>query len=156
MRFPELIGRNLEGERVALPSELAGDPRIAVVAFERRQQDDVDTWLPWLEQTAASDPGLAFFELPTIGRRWSPGRRFIDGGMAAAIRDAGARRRTVTVYTDVGAVVRALELPGTREIAVLALDRAGEVRGRALGAFDEAKAAAVAAALEACRGRPVD
>jgi hypothetical protein len=144
MRFPQLEGRDLEGLAVSLPEGLPGHPRVAVLAFRRGQQRDVDSWLPWLARR-----GVAFFEIPTIGRSWAPGRRFIDGGMKAAIPDPATRRRTITVYTDVGAVLRALDLPGTDAVALLALDSLGEVAGRVLGPFDEPRAAELGAVLDA-------
>ncbi len=44
-------------------------------------------------RSAAADPEFRCYELPTIGRLWVPMRRFIDGGMAATIRDPVVRQR---------------------------------------------------------------
>jgi hypothetical protein len=38
-------------------------------------------------------------------------RRFIDGGMTAAISDPDVLARTITVYTDVAAFQRSLAIP---------------------------------------------
>ncbi|MFY8239176.1 MAG: hypothetical protein ACOVK5_08050, partial [Ilumatobacteraceae bacterium] len=82
--FPNIRARNLEGLDVVLPSAFAGERNVVMVAFQRQHQDLVDSWVPWLEQQAAFDTGLRFYEIPTIGRLWAPARRFIDGGMASA------------------------------------------------------------------------
>ena len=99
--FPKLSARNLEGLDVTIPDTFEGDRNIVLVAFDRHHQELVDSWIPWLEEHAAADPGLRFYELPTIGRIWAPVRNFIDGGMAAAIREPVVLRRTLTVYGDV-------------------------------------------------------
>ena len=49
-------------------------------------------------EALATDPGLRFYEVPTIGRIWAPVRNFIDGGMASAIREPVILQRTLTVY----------------------------------------------------------
>lgn len=153
--LPRLEARDLEGTRVVVPDDLAGDRIVVLVAFRREQQALVDSWTPWLDARAAEDPAFRYYELPTIGLQWSPGRRVIDGGMAAAIRDAGVRRRTLTVYTDVRRVTTALALDTTRTIAVVLIDRAGRVRWQGSGGFDPAAADALGAALRATAAAPV-
>ena len=61
----------------------------------------VDSWVAWWETIAAEHPSLRCYEIPVIAARWSPARAVIDGGMAQAVRAQEARRRTLTVYTDV-------------------------------------------------------
>lgn len=146
-RFPALQARDLDGRSVDLPGGFEGDPTVAIVAFRRQQQDDVDSWLPWLGERAAALPGLRIYEIPTISWRWAPFRPMIDGGMAAAIRDPATRRRTLTTYTGVRRVLDALGLRGTGQIAVLVLDRDGTELARALGPFSQAGAEQIAPAL---------
>jgi hypothetical protein len=78
--FPTLQARNLEGAVLDLPEAFGRDPSVVIVAFRRAQQEQVDTWIPWLRQLEARRPGLEVYEIPAIGRRWTPVRRFIDGG----------------------------------------------------------------------------
>ena len=93
-RFPKLHARNLEGAALELPEAFTGDPSVVIVAFERVQQEQVDTWIPWLRRLQARMPGVGVYEIPAIKRRWLPARRFIDGGMRAGIgtRKPGAAR----------------------------------------------------------------
>jgi hypothetical protein len=126
-RFPEVEGRSLEDEVVTLPSGLEGELNLLAVAFHRTHQRDVDTWIPLFRRLEGEVEGLAGYEIPTISGGWKPVRKFIDGGMKAAIPDPLTRSRTVTVYGDVGRVTDALRLPDRDEIAVLLCNRAGEV-----------------------------
>jgi hypothetical protein len=154
--FPSLRARDLEGRTRDLPGALDGDPSVVLVAFERRQQAAVDSWLPWLAELRGRRPNVEVYELPTISRRWRPARGLIDGGMRSAIPDPGTRRRTLTVYTDVGSVLRALALEGTGTIAVVAVAPGGAIVWQGLGEFDPEKAAGLERALAdqtAQRGR---
>ena len=148
---PRLEARDLEGTRVTVPDDLAGERNVLLVAFRREHQALVDSWVPWLDARAADDPGFRYYELPTIGIEWSLGRRFIDGGMAKAIPDPVVRRRTLTIYTDVRRVTTALALDTTSTIAVVLVDRAGRVRWQGSGPFSDAAADALDAALATAR-----
>jgi hypothetical protein len=145
--FPQLAARDLSGREVTLPAGLPGERNVVLIAFRRDQQKLVDTWVPWLEQRAAADPGLRFVELPAIGLQWAPARPAIDGGMAAAIGDEAVRRRTLTVYTDVRRVTAPLGIEDRSTIWLFLVDRAGRVRWRGSGGLNPATAAALDAVL---------
>ena len=149
--FPHLRTRDLEGAELELPQALSGDPSVVIVAFDRRQQATVDTWLPWLTELRTRTPGLEVYEVPTISRRWVPARRMIDGGMRAGIPAPLTRRRTLTTYTDVRAVVDALGLDGTKDIAVTVVDAGGAILWRGVGGYDSALAAELEQAVTLAR-----
>lgn len=150
-RLPTLQATNLEGDVLELPDAFAGDPSVVVVAFKRRQQEQVDTWIPWLRDLQERLPGLEVYEIPAIKRRWLPARRFIDGGMRAGIPDPHARRSTMTVYTDIGALLEALGLDSTASIAVFVVARGGTVGWCSRGAFRQQSADQVEHAIAAAR-----
>ena len=134
-----------------LPAAFAGDPSIVIVAFERQQQDEVDSWLPWLDDLRKLLPGLEVYELPAIRRRWLPARSFIDGGMRAGIPDPGTRQRTLTAYTDIGDLCRALGIASTSTIALFVVSRDGIVVWSGSAAFDPDTAAGLERAATAAR-----
>ncbi len=147
--FPHLQARSLEGQWLTLPDEFAGDLNCVVIAFHRHHQRLVNTWLPHLEAVAAATPGVCFYEMPTISRRWLPARWFIDGGMVQAIADQAARERTVTVYDRVSPIVEALGLDGTATIATVLVDRRGDVLWQCSGVFTHDAGAALDQAIAA-------
>jgi hypothetical protein len=147
LRFPEIQAQSLDRERYALPGEFEGRRNVAVVAFRREQQQLVDTWLPFLLALEAERDDLRIYEIPAISRRWTPARRFIDGGMAVGIADRDACARTLTSYTDVGLVQRALGLPDDTTIATVLTGRDGRITWMATGAFTEQAGADLRAAL---------
>ena len=129
-------GRSLDDEEVLLPSGLEGERNLLAVAFHRTQQGEGDTWIPLFRELEARVPGLAGYEIPTISGSWKPLRRFIDGGMKAAIPDPLTRRRTITIYGDVARVTDGLGLPNRSRIAVVLVDREGGVSWMARGPLE--------------------
>ncbi|MBU3701038.1 MAG: hypothetical protein FGM58_03200 [Acidimicrobiia bacterium] len=153
-RFPRLRARDLEGLDVDLPDAFAGDRNLIAIAFRREHQTLVDSWAEWFEARGGSDPGLRFYEVPTIGRIWAPVRRFIDGGMAAAIREPIVLQRTFTIYGDVAEVTGPLGISDRSTITVLLVDRAGRVLWRSTVGCTEPTARRLDEALAAHRDDP--
>ena len=131
-----MAARNLEGLPVLLPDAFSNNRNVVIVAFQRDHQALVDSWLPFLEGVAANCPDFSFFEVPALKRIWAPARRFIDGGMAAAIGDPTVLRRTFTIYGDLGRLTRSLHLTTTSTIAIVLIDREGVIRWSGVGPFD--------------------
>ena len=152
--FPRIQARNLEGLEVMLPDAFTGERNVVIVAFQRKHQSLVDSWVPWLQAQASADPGLRFYEVPTIGRIWAPVRNMIDGGMAKAIGDPVVLQRTLTVYGDVGRLTRPLGIQDRSTITLTVVDRGGRVHWSGAGAFEANTAKGIDAALEAMRGGP--
>ena len=152
VNFPDLDARNLEGLDVRLPEGFDGERNVVIIAFRREHQSLVDSWVPWLEEQASADADLRFYEVPTIGRIWAPVRPFIDGGMAASIREPVVLRRTLTVYGDVDRLAGPLDIHDRSTITVVLVDGAGVVQWRGSGGFDTATAAELVGALELMRG----
>ena len=142
-RFPQLAARDLERRARTLPADFSGEPNLVIVAFRREQQAMVDTWVSWFATIAAQHPRLACYEVPVIATRWSPARPMIDGGMAQAVRASEARRRTLTVYTDVRRVTDALSIDDTETITVLLVDTNGHLLWRTTGPVTERATSAV-------------
>jgi len=72
-------------------------------------------------------------------------RGWIDGGMTQAISDLAIREHTLTAYTDVRAVCRALGVVGVGRV-VPVLVAGGRVRWQGAGPVDDAQLAKLLAA----------
>ena len=111
-----------------IPAGFEGNLNIVFVAFQQRQQRDIDSWLPFVTQLAAHDPNLLVYETP--GSTWTR----CDGSSSTAasalgIPDHSTRTRTITLYTDRDALRQALDLPSQETMYVLVIDRQGRVLG---------------------------
>lgn len=148
MQFPTVTGSNLQRQKLSLPKDLQGQFNLVLIAFQRWQQSQVDTWLPFARQLEETHPGVRYYELPTIRPLNVLARTFIDQGMRSGIPDPVARERTITLYLDKHAFRQALQLPHEDHIYALLLDRQGQILWRAEGAFTPGKGAALEAALK--------
>lgn len=156
-RLVPVQGRALDGTVVELPSELPAAHTVVVLAFRQRHQGDVDRWIELAVVLGVPPSPLgvdgpmdtAVIEVPVLGRRYLGARRFIDGGMAASIRDPAVLARTVTVYTDPAAFRRRCRVPTAEEVTALLVDRAGAASWHRTGPPQPADRDALAAALAA-------
>jgi hypothetical protein len=133
MDFPALQVRDLEGVEYVIPDALPGGPHVIILAFQRWQQVLVERWKPGLEELAERHPGMQVWEVPSLSKGYRLFRGTIDGGMRAGIPDPDVRRHTLTAYTDVGALARALEISSLDTVQVFLVDCDGTVRWRAEG-----------------------
>jgi len=147
--FPTVTSENLEGKMLTLPRDFGGARNVVFVAFLRKQQDDVDTWVPFVKQALGRHPGNDYYEIPTIKRMVAPMRWMINRGMKGGIDDRSARDRTVTLYIDKDPFKKALGIAGEDAIQVLVVDRAGQVLWRTTGTFSVEKGKELEAALAA-------
>lgn len=136
VRLAAVEGRALDGTAYRLPDELPGASTLVIVAFRQQHQRDVDRWIelavslgvPATPLGAELPMTTAVIEVPLLGRRWLPARRFIDGGMASGIGDPVVLARTITAYTDPVAFRRACGLGrDASQVAVLLARRDGTV-----------------------------
>jgi hypothetical protein len=151
-RFPTLTASNLEKRVFNLPADFEGENNLLLVAFEREQQKDVDTWLHQMKRfetvnSGTGRPKFQYYELPTIERPIALTRWFIDSGMRHGIPDRKARERTITLYLDKKPFCEALLITDQKTIYEFLVNRHGDVLWSSQGVFDETKAASLSAVL---------
>lgn len=136
--FPQVNGSSLTKRKFSLPADFEGELNLVVIAFKRKQQEDVDTWMPYLRPLTADHSGLRVYELPVLPRSLTLMRGVIDGGMRGGIPDSAVRAATITLYINKTPFKKALALKTEDSIEVVLVDRAGQVHWRATGVFSEA------------------
>ncbi|MGZ3612236.1 MAG: hypothetical protein ACXVBU_19460 [Ktedonobacteraceae bacterium] len=148
MVFPFVRGENLEGRAFTLPADLEGAYNLLLIAFQRDQQADIDSWFPFVKQLVKEYPALAYYELPTIYRGNPLFRWWLNTTMNVGIPDKKAREVTITLYLDKQAFRKALDIPDEGRIYVLLVNRKGEVLWRVEGPYKEEKGRDLKHALE--------
>ena len=141
VEFPRVRGRSLAGLDVTLPEDLPAARTLVLLAFQQRQQGCVDRWIARAESEGIPGSPLdvgpsdetCVLEVPVLSTRWKLGRGFIDGGMASSIRVPRVLARAITVYTDVGALQRVLEIPDSNAVQACVVTPAGDVLARVPG-----------------------
>lgn len=147
-RFPEVEGKSLAGSHMNLPGDFDGDPTLVLVAFQRQQQSDIDTWIPLSLALGEEVPTMRSYEVPVLPRGYRLVSWFIDGGMRAGIPDPAIRSTTITVYTDKPRFLKALDLDDDGVIQVLLVSPDGTIEWRAAGPHSEAAETELRTALE--------
>lgn len=137
--FPEVEGSNLNGQKFRLPHDLEGRANIVLVAFQREQQADIDTWMPTLDSLVQGQSDLFYYELPTISRMNPVIRWFITRGMRGGIDDPEARHRTITLFIDKEPFREALNITHEDTIYILLVDPQGHVLWRTEGVYSDNK-----------------
>jgi hypothetical protein len=149
-RVPTLTAKRLDQQLVVLPHGLAADRTLALVAFNRGQRAEIESWIeglhlerdasiPWIRMPVLNDPGN------------EDARNAIEIRLLARHTSDSARERLVPVFTNREAFIRAAGLSSADHASVLVLDRDGRVLARAEGLYNEAKAQALRETLLAQR-----
>lgn len=146
-RFPEVKASNLAKRELSLPADFGGDHNLVLIAFQRDQQKDVDTWLSEMRRFEELSTTFRYYELPVIQRPNALMRWIIDSGMRSGIPDRKARERTITLYIDKKPFLESLLITDQKKIHAVLLDRSGNVLWRADGVFDDEKGEALKKAL---------
>lgn len=145
-QFPTLESKDLNERTVNLPQDFAADRSLLFVAFEQEQQTDVNTWLPFAEKLEQNGQAK-FYELPVLPSALSLVGGFIQNGMRSGIPSQTTRAKTITLYTNVSRFRANLGLGRTNQIYAVVINRTGQVLAVESGAYSEAKAQRLRAAL---------
>ena len=145
--FPVIAAESLRGRSVKMPEQFKGARNLVLVAYQREQQADVDTWLAVIDSVTAGATDFAYYEIPTISSSAKWMRAMIDGGMKQGIPDRAQRDRTITLYLDVDWFRGQIGTAGNDGIAALLVDRAGNISARWYGRYTAEAGAQLRAAL---------
>ncbi|MGJ8527740.1 hypothetical protein [Maritalea sp.] len=145
-QFPSISAKNLNEVKMNLPGDFGARRSIVMIAYSQKQQDDVNTWLPFLQQ-AAKKSGVKFYETPVISSGYGLMSGFINNGMRSGITSKSTRAKTITLFTNVGTFNRKIGVSGTNTIHAVVIDKNGKVLETVSGTYSKAKGQKINAAL---------
>lgn len=151
-RLPEMSTRDLNGVRRTLPN---GRLAVLLVAYQRWQQFEVDSWVPSLQALERVYDEVSYYELPVVGRMDPISQRSLDFFMRRGIPDPETRARTLTFYVDASGFREPLGIPDEDHVAVLLVDVDGLVLWRASGPYTRGAERGLRAAVAAAVERPL-
>jgi len=152
IQFPEVVGEDLLGNEILVPTQLREEFNILVVAFQRWHQRLVNTWVPFLNEIVEKYPHTEFYELPTIREMNRLYRFFINSGMRSGIPSEETRGRTITLYIDKEAFDNALGIRNEDDIYIYLVKRTGQILWQATGQYTEESGESLDDALETATG----
>ena len=146
-KIPHMTGIDLTGQERPIPESLDGKLNILVFAFQREQQENVNTWIPRAEGLMTDFPELRFYEIPLIYEMNGLMRGWVNNGMRAGVKDTVSRERTITVYTDREQFLNLMDMREETIYTVL-VDETGNVLWRQEGDATDEKVESLRTAIE--------
>ncbi len=147
-QFPAVTADSLSKQTLHLPADFGGGDNLVLVAFERDQQRDVDTWTAPETALLKQRANFRFYELPVLPWRDIFYRWWLNTAMRSGTPDDAARKRTVPLYLDKERFRNQLQIETEKTISVLLLDKTGQVVWRTAGDWTEEKQRALVYALD--------
>jgi hypothetical protein len=147
LSFPDITADTLSKQTLHLPKDFGTADSLVVLAFERDQQKDLDSWAKPAEDLAATNPQLRFYEVPVFPWRDVFYRWWLNTAMRSNTPDDAARRRTIPVYVDKQKFKSELQITTEKAVTVVLLDKDGRVLWRSSGPWTEEKGRALAFAV---------
>jgi hypothetical protein len=139
--MPSITTENLNQRAMTLPKDLPGERTLVLMAFEQKQQANINTWVSGMK---LKENPIEWVETPIIDPRNGFVRFFIDNGMRGGIPDPAIRERVITLYTPRDAFIKAMGITtGTTSIYAAVVDRQGQVLEIVEGDFTPDKAAKI-------------
>ncbi|MBU3627177.1 hypothetical protein ICN48_13175 [Polynucleobacter sp. JS-Safj-400b-B2] len=122
-RFPQLVGKNLNGALLHLPEQLPSDKTIVLFAFQKAQAGTLQSWREGLN---LDDGKLAWIELPVMPLAMELIDFFTERVMRYVISDPKTRDHIVVLYADRELFCQSLGIDcDEREAYIAVIDRAG-------------------------------
>ncbi len=146
--FPEVKGHNLDGKKVTVPADLAGEWRLLLVGFESDHEREAESWFEAMPELKQKYPALECYEIATTPKSYRFAQFALDREMKYEIHDVERRARIIRVYVDQRAFEHALGITSEAREAVLLIDRKGVVRWRGDGIYYELKGVDLRSALK--------
>ena len=148
MRFPDTEGENLACQELAFPRDF-GVRTIALVAFDLKARDDLESWVPFIDRFARAGRinGRVF---PVL----SGSMIKMKGVILAAIRKTTpaapeVRAATVPLFVDIDAFCAALGISDRTAIHILVVEPDGAVLEHRTGPYSQPVAALIETHVEA-------
>ena len=147
--FPRVEANSLNKQRFLLPKDFGGQVNLVLISFAREQQHAVDSWLPAAKHAEQQHAELRYYELPTTAKENLLYRWWFNSALRSNNADPALNGRILTLYVSKGQFLHALQIPNEKHIAVLLVNRSGQVLWKTTGAYTADKAASMATALPA-------
>lgn len=134
--FPSIQATSLDGHRMNLPVEFAGQMNLVIISFAREQQRQVDSWIPAARNIESAHSQFHYYELPTMSRENLLYRWWFDESLRSNTTDKALRRRILTAYVNKRSFKKFLDIKNEKRAVALLVDASGQVYWRADGAYN--------------------
>jgi hypothetical protein len=144
MRFPEVEGESLAGQPFLFPRDFHGARTIALVAFDLKARDDLETWVPFIDRFARSGDARGRL-FPVLSRSMRLMRRMIATTMRKGAPSAESREATVPLFVDIDEFCTALDITDRSNIHTFVVESDGSISAHRVGPYDASAGSAIEA-----------
>ena len=139
VKIPLLHAHDLNGKSWVLPNDLQAKKTLILVAFERQQQDSVNSWIYHLKLRSPKNK-ITWIEIPLLQNPWKLVAPWIHNGMRRGITEEALRSHVWTIYTNRSSFLKELSLPSAKVITILVVDKNGIILEKVSGDYTKDKA----------------
>lgn len=147
--FPAITAYRLDKQKIVLPSGLEGQTNLLILSFEEEQKRDADSWMPAAQALQHSNFQFRYYSTPVFVRENFVFRWWETASLRNDQTDPETLHWIVPLFVERGPFLNSLGIANAKQVAVLLVDRQGQVLWRALGAMTEDKRASLMAAAGA-------
>ncbi|HTU49679.1 MAG TPA: hypothetical protein VMF56_03740 [Acidobacteriaceae bacterium] len=147
--FATIQATSLNGVRMNLPADFAGQLNLVIITFAREQQQEVDSWIPAARQVESSHSQFRYYELPTMSRENLLYRWWFDEALRSNTTDKQLRSRILTAYVNKRMFKKSLDIENEKQVVAILVDPKGHVYWRANGPYKPADTPALLSVLAA-------
>lgn len=155
--FPTMTGATLEGQPLTIPDDLIGQVALLMLGDNYAARFQVAEWADHVASHVGVQSGLAYYQVALINGIGPVMRRIIDAAMVRGTPSA-THSHVLTIYGDLRAERRRLEMTGAPQAYLFLLGRTGRVAWRMTGPMTEERRRELDEALAAqgIAGTPPD
>lgn len=146
--FPSLTAYSLNKQKVKLPDGMAGAIDLLLISFAPEQQKDVNSWLETAQALQHTNFQFRYYELPVEGRENFVFRWWDTSSLRSNQTDPQTWPWIVPLFVDRGNLTHKLDIPNTKQVVAMLVDRQGRILWRASGPMTPDKRAALMAAAQ--------
>ncbi len=146
--FPVVSAEALDKSVIDLPAQLEGRENLLVLAWERDQSPQMETWTAVAQALQHSHPDFRVYRMLVSAPENFLFRWWDNASLRAAETDPDLLHWSVPIYMDKATLHSAIGLGANeKSITVLLVDRAGKIQWKAQGDSTAATRASLAAAV---------
>lgn len=147
--FPHITSYSLSRAKVNLPADFAGQLNLLLISFEPEQQTQIQTWLSTAQGLQHTNFNLHWYRLPVSSRENMVFRWWDNSSMRSDQSDPEIWPWIIPLYVDKDAFRKPLQIPTGKQIAILLVNKEGNVLWRSEGPLTPDKRASLIAAVAA-------
>jgi hypothetical protein len=151
--FPSLTAYSLAKTKLNLPSDFAGPLDLLLISFQPEQQTQIQTWLSTVQGLQHTNFNFHWYRLPISSRQNIVFRWWNDSSMRSDESDPEIWPWIIPLYIDKDSFRHDLRIPSDKRIAVLLINKHGNVLWRADGPLTMDKRTALQAAVAAASSK---